>query len=675
MKSFFRRRDFQDPEIDNHYYVYLKYYRDVSDQEREFPVSVYFGREEVAFFFRGVIGGEFISQKIMSWPVAPGEFNQKRLSETIENYWRVNEWPSIVKLNGIRRDEYLCKAGYAPHFHSVSDNVHDRERIDLRELILDFLFEMDRTEIFSEHPNFSDLKIVLQANSVLNALSRYGTFRVEEDESGDYQSVLYQAFYDWLNICINIANKDIFESPNSVFRDEASQAQAGPLKEIVSTPKSMSGDKEAYTDHREEVIEQILRMTVFDDGGKGPVKGFLQEFGRKESDPRSISSISRMINALKLLKRWFFLRYDLGAAERIFWEIEKLETLKSNKLKGSPPNRCSVGQLFVNIMKPLYYVMKPFYYYVLLPISLLFCIVNVFTANPILKLGQFPLNVHTLMNLFAVGLVGGAGVFTFFLGGIIILKRRIGFFRLAILRLLGGIIIGHFGLFSTDEAWAFVEQCPLLELVVLCLLIVAASFIYVFAEINSFISDRKVASRRACQIVRVGLSESFIVGLLAVNLFGTVRLQSYSTEMNRAIPGGVDASLVSATVGEPPENKIPAQTVLRLRTDPVDTPFYREANPQQDRESTGRLFLGSCLESFPGTSGSIQGLPGTEGETNKKEISNLWICHLNKKIGGKIGRFSFFIFLPVALLWTPLALFVGIFFQLLWQDKPITEPL
>ena len=655
MGYFFEKRDFGSSCIKKCYYAYLGCYCNTySESEKKYPISLYFGKDEVAFYFRGrvracfkiteetledlglekvpsdvlerlrgiidreftvekefvdvltrTIGkkqsdrfgssilkhasrGEFISQKIMSWYVAEGTLNQEKLSQTIENYWKVETWPLLEELEGMHADAHLKDIGYTQVF-GISPSITDTGSntsvpINLRALILDFLFEMDHTGTF-EDENFFALQPMLQNNSVLDALSKQGAFLIEErraQEQGStyrYMSKLHQTFFDWLNVCIQDANRAIFESPNSVFNG-------------VETPSTKKKAKPKKGKHRIENIEQIVCSTVFD--RKRPkVKGLVFQFDK--GDPRLQHSVDRMINALKLVKRWFFLRYDLTSAERIFWAVDKLELFRDRECKGRLSERHSTGlRRWVNGIRTLFYI--AFFLFFGL------CIVNAFTDR-----------ARPLLNGYAVALVGGVGAATLITGFFAVFRRRIGLFRLTIPRLLGGILIGQFALFTTDEAWAFVRNNPPGLLFILSPLLVGASLTYVFTEINNFIKDRKKALQRAWQIVGIGLIESLVVGILVINLFGIIRTEGYRT-------GSAQAS---------------------IHYEPNGMVSFRSGHALE------RLSIGV------------------------KRISDPWIGHLYKKIGHP----PIFIFLPALVFWTTLALFVGVFFQLLWQDKPITEPL
>lgn len=95
LNYFFRRREFTTPNIPKSYYEYLGYFQEPeenrsSSSERHYPILLYFGRDELSFYYHDRNDGKI--RKVFHIYVADGELNQQILTKKIENYWKMPLW-------------------------------------------------------------------------------------------------------------------------------------------------------------------------------------------------------------------------------------------------------------------------------------------------------------------------------------------------------------------------------------------------------------------------------------------------------------------------------------------------------------------------------------------------------------------------------------------------------
>ncbi|MBU4012581.1 MAG: hypothetical protein KJ550_03855 [Proteobacteria bacterium] len=246
LNYFFKREEFKSPDVKKPFYEYLGYFVEKSDGTKLYPLSIYFGKDEISVSFTDVEGR---IHKVFSLYVAEGELNQKKLSSQIENYWKMPIWPlkkdvgellengteesesnlqidpqllssgafgkyfginisddhkfvedSLFKESGKKKDFEIINEGRQVRFPSYKKNSEEIEKekwelkreilttnkINFRKILLDFLFELEFASTF-EDKNFFQLQPVLQDNKVLDALTRKCTYLLELYHLKNYQ--------------------------------------------------------------------------------------------------------------------------------------------------------------------------------------------------------------------------------------------------------------------------------------------------------------------------------------------------------------------------------------------------------------------------------------------------------------------------------------------------------
>jgi len=155
------------------------------------------------------------------------------------NRWRIDSWRPFRR--GNRRDDeililatnegqrvrflrYGCQDTPA-EWHVRPDGTIETDHINFRQLLLDFLFELDNARTF-EDKNFFRLQPILQNNILLDALSRKSSYLAELYGLQGYERAssreqlpkpFREAEASWLQVCFQERYRELFVSADSVF--------------------------------------------------------------------------------------------------------------------------------------------------------------------------------------------------------------------------------------------------------------------------------------------------------------------------------------------------------------------------------------------------------------------------------------------------------------------------
>ncbi|MEO5357357.1 MAG: hypothetical protein H7844_08670 [Nitrospirae bacterium YQR-1] len=237
-----------------------------------YPLTLYFGKNEIEIFYREAKG---YTERVFTFPVMWGENNHEKFAKKIKDYWNMLAWSPpqrhyfninidlipmsyfsswyefnteknsiidrFVKLHifrykkNIYRKSDISIADYRIKFvnHHV-DNKFDiwkiinneilSCKINLRKLILDFIYESDLTSTFSDE-NYISLKPILHENKLFDAITkkcRYldNLYKLKDTHiksSDKLPKVFLDAEKAWLNICINPQYRELFDSEDEIF--------------------------------------------------------------------------------------------------------------------------------------------------------------------------------------------------------------------------------------------------------------------------------------------------------------------------------------------------------------------------------------------------------------------------------------------------------------------------
>ena len=626
LNFFFKRKEFKPPKVKQPFYEYLGYFVQKKDGKKLYPISIYFGKDEISVSFTDILGQ---IHKVFSLYVAEGELNQKKLSSQIENYWKMPIWPlkkdvaeiledrsgSDDDVDPLRIDSQLLSSGAFCKYYGINiTNKHkftedylfkergkkkdfeiinnerrirfpsykknseeiEKEKwelkgeilttnkINFRKILLDFLFELEFASTF-EDKNFFQLQPVLQNNKVLDALTRKSTYLLELYQLKDHQQ---ETKKPKLPLKFRKAEKEwlnicFLESYKDVFVSR---------KSIFQSP--------------EEETELVL---------------FKTRIGASSRDRSELFTKDDM--NLRNRSATFFLRnYSIYSAFRT--------------------------------------LLHPSVIY-LLPILLLF-----------IPFGDFCLNSlddkEPLKQLVGVSSIG---IPIMMLTALIVHYSitRINLFKLLVPRLFLGIMIGWSIFWGTEELWKSTVIAEAGRIFVVNSVFFVLIYLYVFTDIrNKLVRIQEAAVlKRAAVLVLFAMLISFVQG------FYVLQFQAEPMLENSGFLTSDNSKLFDTkNVSEIKDIKITGIEHSRLPNSlPIAEITHEVTGSSEDHKI-------EILES------------GRQGERKLLGIKNFSIAKLFTST-----KLKFYYVWSIHLSQFMVSILIGIVLQLLWEDRPITEPL
>ena len=624
LNFFFKRKEFTPPKVKQPFYEYLGYFVQKKDGKKLYPISIYFGKDELSISFTDIRGR---IHKVFSLYVAEGELNQKKLSLQIENYWKMPIWPlkkdvakilkdrsgsktielhivsqllssgafgkycgfnitdnhkfvedNLFKEKGQKKDFEIINDGRQIRFPiykknseeiekerwSLTEEILTTNKINFRKILLDFLFELEFASTF-EDKNFFQLQPVLQDNKVLDALTRKSTYLLE----------LYH------------------------------------LK-----------------DHQQETKKPKLPLKFRNAEKEWLNVCFLESYRDVFASRNSIFRTTEEEAELVLFKT------RIGASSR---DRSELFTKKDVNLRNQSATFFLRNYSIYNAFRTL---LHPSVIY-LLPILLL-----------LIPFGDFCLNLPDNPAL-VKGFVGVSSI------GIPIMMLAvlcihysitgINLFKLVLPRLFLGIMIGWSVFWSTEELWKSTIIASAGKISVVNIVLFVLIYLYVFTDIkNKLIRlPEKVILVRTGAIVLFAMLISFVQGFYVLQFQAEPMLENsgFLTSDNSKL---FDTKNVS---------EIKDIKITGMEHSPLPNSLaIAEITHEVDGDSKDNKI--SILES------------GRQGERKLFTIKNFSIAKLFTST-----KYKFYYVWSVHLSQFMVSILIGIVLQLLWEDRPITEPL
>ena len=621
LNYFFKRKEFTPPKVKQPFYKYLGYVVQKRDGKKIYPISIYFGKDELSVSFTDVRGQ---IHKIFSLYVAEGELNQKKLSSQIENYWKMPIWPlkkdvaeilkdrggseaidlhidhqllssgvfgkyfginitddhkfvedNLFKDRGKKKDFEIINDGLQIRFFYKKDSEEidkeewkldkDKEiittnKIDFRKILLDFLFELEFASTF-EDKNFFQLQPVLQDNKVLDALTKECTYLLELYHLKNHQQ---ETKKPKLPLKFRNAEKEwlnvcFLESYQDVFASR---------KSIFRTT--------------EEEVELVLFKTRIGASSRDRSKLFTKD---------DVSLRNRSAT--------FFLR------------------------------KYSIYSAFRTLLHP-----SVIY---LLPVLLLLIPFGDFCLN----MRYVPDGLKQLVGLSSIGIP------IMMLVALIVYYSMTGInlFKLALPRLFLGIMLGWSVFWSTGELWKTALIGEVGRIFVVNLVLFVLIYLYIFTDIrNKLIKLQEgVVFRKAGALVLFAMLISFVQGFYVLQFMAKPMLETsgFLTSDNPKLFDQKNVSEIKniEITGIEHLHSRNSLAISKI-THKVNSKDHKiiilESGCQKERKMLGIKNF-SIAKLFTGT-----------------ELYYIWSIHLSQFM---------------------VSILIGIVLQLLWEDRPITEPL
>lgn len=251
--------------------------------------------------------------------------------------------------------------------------------------------------------------------------------------------------------------------------------------------------------------------------------------------------------------------------------------------------------------------------FALIPAVVLVCSVDFYQENYIMAF-------VIIVVLVLVSLFLASSIYCIFL--------RVNILRLFLPRVLMGVIIGWLGFLATEELWKYTLFLSLMSIVIVGAVVAFIVWFCIYTEIYNKVKKNREAALRAAIIFVLGVIESLLIGLLACTAMGKPMIEN---------SGILTKSYIDNHMSE-----------LGVKFNPPTSQI------ESDHESNSEHYPIDVLSEIP-------------------FYGDLRLLHRLKFT--KFVKYEFRVYPSILFVRSIFALFVGITLQLLWEDKPVTEPL
>ncbi len=647
---FFARKEFEDDGVKRPFYEYLGYFHINPDGTKNYPVFLYFGRDELSICFKDAVHGNV--HKVFSLYVVEGELNQKRLSSQIENYWKMPLWPLDRSINDICSDKDIKGDDGSSGSNDKGDKFFYLETGSLCKYIgIDIA---DNT--FYKIMRFSSQKDVFNyRNSKGKECIDFFYKEKSRDTDGEWEIGEKWEIQDGKVI----TNKINFRKILLDFLFEIEFANTFEDENFFSLQKALKNNR---------IIDAMIRKLCYlIELNKICCKQPIFPNGREPSSAERTEGSCWLGNIFRALKtKWggtgpsarthkILLSRRFRRAEKQWLNVCFLEDYKEvfesrNSIFDSPENEAKLvlfktqirkgdscrsrAELFDKNDTHLRNMAASFFlrrysifnaFHTLLSPLFVWLIPMLFLLTP---LGDFCLgnighnNVKSWVGVSSIGMP----MVLFFIMIVRYFCTGINLFKLLLPRLFLGILLGWSFFWSSEELWkaAFTAHASQILVVDLCLF--ALIFLYVFTDIRNklFNADNKTVIGRTTVLLMFAIVMSFVQGFYVLQFKAKPLLEN-------------SGFLKSPQVCESQEilNKFPDDV-------PDDIRILEEAPKQRKRQIWHVKNFSS-----PAVFESISLFKDIK-------LYYIWSIHFSQLM---------------------MAILIGIVFQLLWEDRPITEPL
>jgi len=235
---------------------------------------------------------------------------------------------------------------------------------------------------------------------------------------------------------------------------------------------------------------------------------------------------------LEALERWWLSVYDLASAARAHLQRNALERPR----EGYRSEKGWIERLYQ-------------------PSAAFFLAVLGFLCLPfVLGLMFYDTRTRVIFDVGAAMLVSGIyGLTGWFLFWRLLARRSVTFFNLACPRLFASIIVGYVPILVVEETWGIAATLHPATLAIICPALLTVTFLYLYMEAKRRLGRIDRAFQRAMMVLLMGLTESFAIGLAALNLVAPTMLETLGAVTRRTgrLPSkiGLDTDALAEHMG------------------------------------------------------------------------------------------------------------------------------
>ncbi|PXF58993.1 MAG: hypothetical protein C4B58_04775 [Deltaproteobacteria bacterium] len=619
---FFKREEFEADAIRKPHYIYKGYTVD-RDGREICPVFLHFGKDEIVFSYR--LPGDKV-HRVFSLYVADGELNQRMLTRKVENYWKMPLWPTPEpeekakpeQAEGKEKDFFfLDRSLLSISFFSRLNNFDIKDNRFIESKLFDI---SERREGFHFRERSLEFHYVLEEGKKERA-KKYSDKWVISDK-GEFKTHYINFRRILLDFLYELENTNTFEDENFFKLQPA--LQNNKLLDALS--------------RKCRYLDELYKLRDYK--RTGPDKKLPKKFRNAEEswlnacflEPylEVFTSADSLFDTVEKEVERVFFKSRIGAIKR-----KRTQTFTQNdfRLRNQTATfflrQYSLYNAFRTLLPPS----------VLGMIALLMILVP--TGDLICK------NILLPAGLFSFGLpfLALLGVIVYYAA------RRINLFKLMLPRMFLGIMLGWAMFWSTEESWKAAVVANAGGIAVVNVVLFVLLFLYVFTDIcNKLIRVRDGAVlKRTVGVLVFAMLISFVQGFYVLQFMAKPMLENsgFLTSENLGIKKP-ETKLQNITKDEDVEITVIKPDLIKdytLKFQTISSTVKEVAKHDNNvtilREQHNRKLFGiSNYGSLP----SFFGRP----------FYYIWSVHLSQFM---------------------MSILFGIVLQLLWEDRPITEPL
>lgn len=628
---FFQRKTYSNQKIKKPFYEYKGYFIPCVNSEAHYPLVLTFGKNRMDFLYREESGKTL---KVFSLYMAEGDINQELLTKKIENYWKMPLWPLNQDL-GLCVNSTLLSLSY---FSSWNEFDYDEECEQFSTCKL-FKRSIERTDN-SLSDNSLTFKHQLEGNPkpapILEVwdICKYHADNKESvyicTDKINFRKILLDFLYE-LDYANTFEDENFFE-----------------LQVVLQNNKMLDA-----ISRKCRYLDELYKLRNFERTNSN--QSLPKQFIESEKDWLNVCFKESYSNVF-------------ASADSVFATVEheaELATFSSvigvgrrhrknyfNKRDSSIRNQLATFFLRQYSMFNAFNVLIPKTLVCFLPLLLL-----------LIPFGDLLLSLinrnSSALGIFSIGLpcimmIGLSLYYPY---------KKINLFKLLMPRLSLGVLIGWSVFMSSGDLWKAYLMMNWQKILLLFVVLSIVLFFYIFTDIRNKLIRVKdcVIVRRTLSLILFAVIISLAQGYYVIQFFAEpiydADYQFLQTVNKNIFEQKSDKKADDKT--NVVKKKLSMNSHILIELGEIKE-YYKSDKVEQQQEQDG-------------PSGTFNNLKSNVTSTLKSWPNSTrgWVYDEMKTPFG----FKLFYMWPVLLTQFMLSIIIGVVLQLLWEDRPITEPL
>ncbi len=306
---------------------------DYSDAENRHPVYLTIKPYAVDFFFHGknvsgaqdASGNHIVNTCIMRLPLSMNLAVKDNLSFTLRKVYQ-DDYKIKQKQIKLTKNKAQAYWNLDIFHHDAFNHQEDDITLSLRNLLLDFLFDMEHSSVFEASPSYEIAEVHLKENFFLSAIAAKASYyylrkmyeiadkKGGADNSSEKRIYAFQmkdAEIQWLNTIRDVRARELFGEGCGWFKTVEEE-----YKPVLFNFEGRKWRRHLYP----------ITPKNHDNSIDGAKKNFLRRVKAKLRNEKPQYGNEEDIENLRILResaRWFLRRYDPRSGMKALWQYKK----------------------------------------------------------------------------------------------------------------------------------------------------------------------------------------------------------------------------------------------------------------------------------------------------------------------------------------------------------------